>query len=230
MISNTFMKKIYSKKTLKRINQKINLLGVSTNFTNIQFLNIRFGGIIFLFGFCLIAFKYGYLYGIFSCILYYFGITYYLLDIPIKKRKRKLETEAILFFEILNFSLENGKNLIEALEITTKNVDGDLTEEFKKTLEEIKIGKSLSESIKAMKNRIPSDTINMILLNLVKASSYGNSFIQNELNYLKEKRNRKIHIMERKLPIKISLLLILFLLPILLILVLSPIMVQILVK
>ena len=92
-------------------------------------------------------------------LLYYFLFNKAVLDDKLKKRQIKLEGEAMHFFEVLTLSLETGRNLVEAIEVTTSNVSGILSKEFKETVREVNFGKSLNEALSDMQARIPSDTI-----------------------------------------------------------------------
>ena len=53
---------IYSKRQIKRINDKINLLGVSSKYSTLSFLNIRLITSIMIFLFILFNYKYGYIF------------------------------------------------------------------------------------------------------------------------------------------------------------------------
>ena len=70
-----------------------------------------------------------------------------------------LENEAIQFFEVLTLSIDTGRNLSGGLEVTTNNVSGELSREFKETLREVTFGKSLIEAVNDMQERIPSESI-----------------------------------------------------------------------
>lgn len=159
--------------------------------------------------------------------LYYKGITYFLIDKRIKTRQTNLETEALNFFEILTLSLETGRNLQEALTITIASCDGELEEEFKSTLREVQFGKSLTEALEDMQEKIPSDTINNIILSLTQANLYGSSIIKslyNQIDYLREKRKLEIKAEISKVPIKISIISVFFFIPLVLIIILAPVL------
>ena len=110
-------------------------------------------------------------------------------------RTIKLENESMHFFEVLTLSLETGRNLVEAIDVTTTNVSGILSAEFKEAIREVSFGKSLNESLNDMQYRIPSETVNNIILSLTQANLYGNSIIENlygQIDYLREKRKLEI--------------------------------------
>ena len=220
-------KKIYRKKTIEEITKKISLLGVSTKLTTFTFLNIRTIGVIIIFISTLILNDFGYLFAPIFSILYYIGITHILIDEKIKIRRKKLESEALTFFEILTLSLETGRNLMDALEITLSSTKGELANEFLEVLKSVKYGKSLTEGLEDMHDSIPSDTINNIILSLTQANLYGSSIIKslyNQLDYLREKRKLEVKAEISKVPIKISIISVFFFVPLILIIILGPVL------
>ena len=90
---------------------------------------------------------YGYIIAIVFVIVYYFLFEYVMLDSKIKQREKKINNEAIYFFEVLTLSLQTGRNLAEAIEITVNSVDGDLSLEFKEAMRE-----NLNEPVVAFGN------------------------------------------------------------------------------
>lgn len=229
---NHFINKIYPKKTIKKIESKINLLG-NTKIRVSSFLNFRFVFSFLLFFLFLLFMKQGYIIApIFICFFYLF-LEKIVLDVPIKKRGAKLEDEAIFFFEILSLTLESHKHLKGALELTTENIDSELSREFQKTLAEVKLGKSFTESLISMKERIPSDSINSIILNLTESSIFGNTItetLNNQLEYLRDKKLLSIKAEINKLPTKISVVSVLFFIPIMLLIILSPVLLNFLLR
>ena len=227
-----FAYKLYPEKTIKRIDTKIKLLGVEEEMDAFSFLNVRFGTSILLFLLTLFLFDYGYIIAPILTIFFYYGSEKFALDLKIKKRAKRLEDEAIFFFEILCLTLESNKHLKGALELTSHNIEGELSSEFKKTLSYLKLGKSFTESLMMMKERIPSDSINNMLLNLTESSVFGNNItetLNNQLDYLREKKILGIKAEINKLPTKISVISVLFFIPIMLLIILSPVLLDFLI-
>lgn len=219
-------KKLYSKKQVKDVDKKIKLLGVSTKMNCYLFLNIRFFGMILLFFALLYFSKFGYLVAPVIAFVYYKGITYVLLDRRIRERQVKLEMEALNLFEILTLSLETGRNLQEALNVTLGSCEGELVNEFREVMREVKYGKSLTEALEDMQANIPSDTINNIILSLTQANLYGSSIINslyNQIDYLREKRRLEVKAEISKVPIKISIISVFFFVPLVLLIILAPV-------
>lgn len=220
-------KKIFNKRTIKRIEDKVNLLGTSSKYDAIQLLSTRFITSIFFFVFIFSFFDYGYILAIVFVIVYYFLFEYVMLDSKIKQREKKINNEAIYFFEVLTLSLQTGRNLAEAITITVNSVDGDLSLEFKEALRETGFGKSLTESLNDMQKKIPSDSVNNIILALTQANVYGSSIIStmyNQIDYLREKRKMEIKAQISKIPTKISVISVFFFIPLILLIILGPVL------
>lgn len=221
-------KKFYSKKSIAEIDKKIKLLGVATKLDSYMFLNIRLIGSIVLFILGLfIKNRFSFVIAPVIVIVYYIGIGYVMLDRRIKERQIKLEMEALNFFEILTLSLETGRNLQEALNVTLSSSEGELVNEFREVMREVKYGKSLTEALEDMQENVPSDTINNIILSLTQANLYGSSIIKslyNQIDYLREKRKLEVKAEISKVPIKISVISVFFFIPLVLLIILAPVL------
>lgn len=226
MKSSKMILKIYRKNTIKNIKEKIIKAGMSDKYDPLDFLNIRFISTLIIFFAILILSDKGFILAPVIGLLYFYTYEYLFLDIKIIKRKKGLENEAIYFFEVLALTLESGRNLKASLEITTKNISSDISNEFKRMLEEVDLGKSLVEALEDMKKRIPSDTINNTILNITQSNIFGNSIIEslyNQIDFLREQQILDIKAQIAKLPTKISVISVLFFLPIMMLIILAPV-------
>ena len=226
------IKKIYRVKDIEHIQSKINMLGSNRKFKfdAVEFLNLRVITTILL---TLILFLSNINYFIipFIIIAYYNLFYYILITNEINKRIKKLDKEALSFFEILTLSLESGRNLENSLEITCYNIDNELSNEFKRSLMEIKFGRSLMEALDDLKKRIPSDTINNIILNITQTSVFGNSIIDvmnNQVEFLREKQILDVKAQINKIPNKVSIVSVLFIVPLILLMILGPFIINLL--
>ena len=224
-----FIKKIYSKKYVNKIIIKVKLLGMSNNIDPYEFLIIRLITSLLLFCICLYSFNYGYIIAPITTVIYYFVFQNLFIDSKIRKRTIQLEKEAMHFFEVLTLSLETGRNLVEAIDVTISNVEGVLSDEFKEAIREVSFGKSMNEALNDMQERIPSDTINNVILSLTQSNLYGNSIIDNlytQIDYLREKRKMEVKGRIAKIPVLISVISVLFFVPLLLIIILGPVILE----
>ncbi len=224
-----FIRKLFREKDIEKIDEKIKMLGSWVKFDALTFIFLRLVTtllVLLLFTYILSV---GYIFAPFVAIVYYYLFYYILIESKIKRRIKKLDKEALDFFEILTLTLESGRNLENALEITCFNIDSELSNEFKKTLFEMKFGKSLVESLDDMKKRIPSESINNIILNITQTSIFGSSILDtmyNQIEFLRDKQILEIKEQINKIPNKISIISVIFVLPIILLLILGPIFIN----
>lgn len=227
-MNNKVYSKIYRKRTLNRISKKCKLLGVNNKLNPIKFMNYRVIITILVFVLFLLFNNKGYIYAPMLALATYFGAEYY-LDYKVKKRSEKLNYEAIFFLQVLVLTLESGKNLQGGIALTCRSIDSEISDEFKKTLNEVKLGKSLIESLESMKERIPSEEINTVLLNITQSTIFGNNIIDslnNQIEYLRDRKLLNIKAKINKMPMKISVISVVFIIPIVLLLVLGPVIVN----
>ena len=220
---------IYSNYSLNDITNRMKLLGIDNEKDVLKFLNIRLLTSIIIFFVVLYFVDWGYILSPILVILYYIFLPSITIDRKIKKRKAKLENEAMYFFEILSLSLESGNNLYNAIKVTSDNIDSELSMEFKKMMIDIEYSKTFEEAINDMKDRIPSDTINNILLNIRESNMFGNSIIgtlNNQLDYLRETKILETKAYISKIPLKISVISVVFFIPLLLLLILGPVLIN----
>ena len=108
-----------------------------------------------------------------------------------------------------------------------------MSSEIKETLKEMQLGKSLTEALEDLRLRIPSKTVNNVILNLIETSEYGNSIIDalnNQIEYITDKRILAIKGQINKMPTKISVISVLVFIPLVLILILGPVFINYLFK
>lgn len=228
-MNQKFMRRMYRKKDISKINEKLLLLGEQNKTTPDAYINTRILTTILVFILTLYFSNMAYIVAPIVSLIYYYGFYYMTLLKPIKDREKKLDREALHFFEILTLTLESGKNLESSLETTVFNVNSELSNEFKKTLFEIKFGKSLIEALEDMKKRIPSETINNIILNITQTDIFGNSIIEtmyNQIEFLRDKQILEIKGQISKIPNKVSIVSVIFIVPLILLLVLGPFIIE----
>lgn len=221
--------KIYPRRTLDRVDKKVKLMGVNSHVKALTILNLRVFISLLLFIIILLVSNMGYILAPVIAILFYYLSEKLLLDYPIKRRARKLEKESLFFFEILLLTLESGRSLGRALNLTTQNIDSEISSEFKETLLQVKLGKSLNEALNDMKMRIPSDTINNAILNMVESNMFGSDIVvsmTNQIDYLRQKQLLDVKAEINKLPTKVSILSVLFFVPIMLLIILAPVLID----
>lgn len=225
---NKLTRRIYRTKDIDAIEEKLNMLG-ERKLDVVTFLNIRLLTTILVFVLALYISDFGYIMAPAIAVLYYYAFYYLLITYPLKRRIKKLDKEALFFFEILTLTLESGHNLENALVTTTKNVNSEISREFEKTLFEIGFGKSLIESLQDMKKRIPSETINNIILSITQTNVFGNRIVDTmygQIEFLRDKQILEIREEMAKIPNKISMVSVVFIVPLILMLILGPLFIS----
>ena len=209
----------------KYIEKKLKLIG--SNKTSL-FLYTRLITTLLVYILCMFTLDFGYIFGIILAIIWY-NLFILVVELKIKDRADRLEEDALEFFEIFTLSLESGKNIESALESTTGSIKTELSKEFKQTLYEIKFGKNVSDALIDMRYRIPSDLINNIILNIVESNKFGNGILTtmyDQIEYLREKRVLSIREKINKIPNRVSIISVLFIVPLIMILILGPYLIE----
>ena len=230
-MKNRFIDRIYRKKDIQKIEDKINLFGVNKKFTIEYFMNTRLLTSLVVFILVFIFVDYGIILAPILTALWYFLYGYSMIDRPLKLREEKLNSEAYYYFEVLTLALESGRNLENAIKMACKYIDSDISKEFKEVINQVNFGKSLTESLSLMSKRIPSLTINNIILNMQQSSMFGNSIIDtmyNQLDFLRDKQVNDIRAKINKIPNKISIFSVIFFIPLMLLIILGPMLLKIL--
>ena len=221
--------KIYSKKNIEMAEAKTKLLGVNNKINAVDLLNYRLFFTVFSFLLILYFVDFGYFIAPLVAFLFYQLYFPLGIDRKIEKRSRVLERDSLYFFEILALSLEAGRSIKTAIEVTTKNIDSELSDEFKKVIYDVDFGKDLDSALEDLKYRVPSDTVNNIILNIRQSNIFGNNIIDtvySEIAYIREKRVLETKAYISKIPVKISIISVLFFVPLLLLLLLAPMIVN----
>lgn len=224
-----FINKIYSKKELEAIEFKLKCLGKDTKYNVTTFCLSRLITTILIFILTIIIFDLGYIYAPFIAVGYYYLFYYLNITRKLNIKNRRLEHQALYFFEILTLTLESGRNLENALVVTCDNVDSEFSKEVQKALDEMKFGKSLIEALSDFKKHISSDIISNIILNIIQTNRFGNSILEtlyNEVDFLRQKELLTVKEQINKIPNKVSIISVLFIVPLILILILGPYLIE----
>ena len=77
-----------------------------------------------------------------------------------------------------------------------------------------------------MQSKIPSDSINNIILSLTQANIYSSIIdtMYNQVDYLREKRKLEVKAFISKVPTKISIISVFFFIPLILLIILGPVL------
>ena len=87
------------------------------------------------------------------------------------------------------------------------------------------------EALEDLKKRIPSESINNIILNITQTNIFGNNIIDVmniQVDYLREKQIMDVKSKINKIPNKVSIISVIFIIPLILLIVLGPFIINML--
>lgn len=137
------------------------------------------------------------------------------------------------FFDTVNLLLEAGMGLDLAIADVSKKVKGPLSEEFKQTLEDMKLGMSRREAFYELRKRIPSDSFQSVINSLIQADQLGIGMAKvlgNLTTRIREQRREAAREQAMKAPVKMLFPMVFFIFPSLFIVILGPLVITLLTK
>ncbi len=161
---------------------------------------------------------------LFTCAVGYFLPNVWLNS---KVGARRFEIRRALpdALDLLTISVEAGLGFDQSLMKVVEKSKGPLAAEFGKTLMEIRMGKPRRDSLKDMARRVDVDDLNQFISALVQADKLGVSIgnvLRVQSDQMRNKRRQRAEETAMKAPLKMSFVLVFFVLPALLIVLLGP--------
>lgn len=145
------------------------------------------------------------------------------------KRKKRALRELPDFVDLLLVSLEAGLGFDSALSKVIGKQEGVLAGEFRRCLEELRLGLSRKEALIGVRDRLEVEEISAFINNIIRAEKLGVGMVQ-VLRILtvdvRERRRERAEETAQKAPIKILFPLVLFIFPSLFIVILGPVAIQ----
>ena len=214
-----------------RIRQKLDRAGNPAGWTVDRVLSGRIlgaivgvGGAIYfwaLFGFSLpkgvAAVGFGLLIGFQGPVIWLYNIA--------AKREKELQKSLADAIDLMTISVEAGLGFDAALQQVARNTDGPLAGEFQRVLQEVQIGRSRSEALRALGERTSLADIRSFVGAMVQADAFGipiGQVLRVQSQEIRMKRRQRAEEKAAQVPVKIMIPVILFILPCLLITVMGP--------
>ena len=167
-----------------------------------------------------------------SMIAFVVGLMIPILLVNQKIAARKLSMQKDLpdVLDLLTVSVEAGLGFDGALAKLAEKMKGTLVEEFKRVLQEIRMGVTRRDALVSLGKRCNVADLSLFTTSLIQADQLGVS-IGNVLRVqsvsMRQKRNQRAEEKAMKAPIKMMLPLVLFIFPTIFIVLLGPAMIQI---
>ncbi len=147
------------------------------------------------------------------------------LGSKVKARGNEIRRALPDALDLLTISVEAGLGFDLALMRVVEKTKGALSSEFGKTLLEIRMGKPRRDALKDTANRLDVPDLNQFISALVQADKLGVSIgnvLRVQSDQMRHKRRQRAEETAMKAPLKMSFVLVFFVLPALLIVLLGP--------
>lgn len=144
-------------------------------------------------------------------------------------RSKKALRELPDILDLLTVSLEAGLGFDAALSKLVTKMDGVLSSELLRCLEEIRLGKTRRDALNGVRSRIVCTELNMLISSILQAEKLGIGMVQvlrTQSGEVREQRKRRAEEQAMKAPVKMMFPLVLFIFPSLFIVVLGPAVIQ----
>ena len=154
----------------------------------------------------------------------YFGPNFYLYQKGYD-RTEKMQRELPDALDLLSISVEAGLGFDAALSQVARNTEGPLSAEFARVLQEMQIGLGRSNALRAMGERSTLPDLRTFCSAMVQADAFGipvGQVLRVQSSEIRIKRRQRAEEAAQKIPVKIMVPLVLFILPALFVAILGP--------
>ncbi len=146
------------------------------------------------------------------------------------KRLQEIDRSMPDVLDLLTVSIEAGYSWDGALQKLIQKKKGPLSSEFRRVLQEAKMGKPRRDALRTMAERVNVPSLTTFVAAVVQADQLGLSLgevLRTQSDQIRQKRRQEIEEEAMKTPIKILIPLVFFVFPAIFIVLLGPALVQI---
>ena len=163
-------------------------------------------------------------------VIYGFRLPDVWLGIQINKRRKEIQLVLPDMIDLISISVEAGLGLMMAIQRISERFPSALSEEFLRTLQEIRLGRDQPNALRDMARRVDLDDLSTLLTAIVQAELLGlavSNVLRVQSERLRERRSQRAREAAQKAPIKMTFPLVLFIFPALFLVILGPAMIKI---
>ena len=125
----------------------------------------------------------------------YFIIGFYLIDLPLyfiyKSKEKRIENELLNAIIVMNNSFKSGASIIQAIDIVKDDLNGPISDEFKKIANDLKFGLSIEDAFDRFYKRINLEEVKYISSSLSLLKQTGGNIVKVFSSIEKSFNNRK---------------------------------------
>ncbi len=150
----------------------------------------------------------------------------FVLDRAVKKRKTQIARRLPDLLDMVSTTVEAGTALNGALAVAVTRMEGPLSEEFRMTLSDIRVGMSRVDALAALSRRVQQIDLSSVVTALIQTERLGGNIAHVLDELAEESRHRRMSRAEEtaaKLPVKMVIPMALFMLPALFVMIFGPV-------
>lgn len=166
-----------------------------------------------------------------AAALFGFYLPVLMLNSRIARRQKEIQKNMPDMLDLLLVSVEAGLGFDSALKKVAEKMPGELSKEISRTLEEVRMGKTRTEALRALAERAGVDDCRTFVSAVIQAEQLGASISKTlhiQAATMREKRRQRAEEMAMKAPLKMLFPLIFFIFPALFVVLLGPAAIRIL--
>ena len=153
--------------------------------------------------------------------------------LAIVTRKRQFEIQLALpdMIDLITISVEAGLGLYAAIQRVSMRFFNPLSEEFLRTLQEVRLGRTNTEAMRDMQRRVDLEDLTIFISALIQAETLGvpiANVLRAQSERLRDKRRQRAREQAQKAPLKMLFPLAIFIFPALFVVILGPAFIKIL--